>query len=256
MRSKEHEIQMKTKKKHVALVTGGTRGIGRAIALRLAEDGVDVGIVGIKSYGTDVVRRIEAIGQRAHALNADVSSPKMVQEMVSAVEKALGSIDILVNNAAVADYHYSSAWKLDEGSWDRMLEVNLKGVYLCCIAVLPSMLRTGWGRIINISSTSGISGGTSGIHYAASKGGVNALSKALAREVAPYGITVNVVAPSKIDTDLFRRYAPGRKRTETIKKIPVGRLGKPEDIAEAVSYFAGEDSGYTTGQVLVVSGGY
>ncbi len=247
---------MKTKKKRVALVTGGTRGIGRAIALRLAEGGVDVGIVGIRSDGAEVVRRIEAIGQRAHAVNADVSSPQMVQSMVSSVENALGSIDILVNNAAIADYRYSSAWELEETSWERMIEVNLKGVYLCCIAVLPPMLRKGWGRIINISSTSGISGGTSGIHYAASKGGVIALSKALAREVAPYGITVNVVAPSKIDTDLFRQYAPGKKRTDTIKKIPVGRLGKPEDIAEAVSYFAGEDSGYTTGQVLVVSGGY
>jgi NAD(P)-dependent dehydrogenase (short-subunit alcohol dehydrogenase family) len=247
---------MKTTKKRVALVTGGTRGIGRAIALRLAEEGADVGIVGIRSDGTEVVRQIEATGRRAHAVNADVSSPQMVQNMVSSVENALGSIDILVNNAAIADYRYSSAWDLQETSWDRMIEVNLKGVYLCCKAVLPPMLRTGWGRIINISSTSGISGGTSGIHYAASKGGVIALSKALAREVAAHGITVNVVAPSKIDTDLFRQYAPGEKRTDTIKKIPVGRLGRPEDIAEAVAYFACEDSGYTTGQVLVVSGGY
>ncbi len=247
---------MKTNRKHVAIVTGGTRGIGKSIALRLAQKGADVGIVGIRTDGSNVVRKIETIGGRAIAVNIDVSSRKMVQQMVSSVEEALGRVDILVNNAAIADYHYSSAWELDETSWNRMIDVNLKGVYLCCVAVLPSMIRSGWGRIINISSTSGISGGTSGIHYAASKGGVIALSKALSREVASYGITVNVVAPSKIDTDMFKRAVPGEKRANTIRNIPVGRLGRPEEIAEAVAYFAGEDSEYTTGQVLVVSGGY
>jgi len=137
-----------------------------------------------------------------------------------------------------------------------MYEVNLKGVFLCCSAALPSMISNKWGRIINISSTSGISGGTSGIHYAATKGGVIALSKALAMEVARFGITVNVVAPSKIDTDMFRLMNPGVRREQTIQKIPVGRLGRPEDIAEAVAYFAVEEAAYTTAQVLVVSGGY
>jgi 3-oxoacyl-[acyl-carrier protein] reductase len=118
------------------------------------------------------------------------------------------------------------------------------------------MLQKRWGRVVNISSTSGINGGTSGIHYAASKGGVIALSKALAREVAHLGVTVNVVAPSKVDTDMFRKAAPGARREETIARIPVGRLGHPEDIAEAVAYFTGEEASYTTGQVLVVSGGY
>jgi 3-oxoacyl-[acyl-carrier protein] reductase len=118
------------------------------------------------------------------------------------------------------------------------------------------MLEKGGGWVVNISSTSGISGGTSGIHYAASKGGVIALSKALASELAPRGVTVNVVAPSKIDTEMFRRVNPGEKREATIRRIPVGRLGTPEEISEAVAYFADEKAGYATGQVLVLSGGY
>ncbi len=176
--------------------------------------------------------------------------------MFEGVQSALGPIDILVNNAAVADYDYTHAWEVEEEAWDRLYAVNLKGTFLCCRAAIPLMLERSWGRIVNIASTSGIDGGTSGIHYAATKGGVIAMSKALAREVAHLGITVNVVAPSKIDTDMFRRAAPGKKRDETIRNIPVGRLGTPEEIAEAVAYFTTENAGYTTGQVLVVSGGY
>jgi NAD(P)-dependent dehydrogenase (short-subunit alcohol dehydrogenase family) len=161
-----------------------------------------------------------------------------------------------VNNAAITDYNYCSAWTLKEETWDRMYQVNLKGVFLCSVEAIPDMIAHHWGRIINISSTSGITGGTSGIHYAATKGGVNALSKALANEVASFGITVNVVAPSKIDTDMFQRAVNPEKRNDVIERIPVKRLGRPEDIAEAVAYFASEEASYTTGQILVVSGGY
>lgn len=241
---------------HTALVTGGSRGIGKAIALRLARDGASIGIVGLRSRGEEVVAQIQALGARALFVQADISHSEDVVRMVEETSGVLGTIDILVNNAAITDYEYSSAWELREEKWDRICEVNLKGTFLCCRAVLPPMLDQDWGRIINISSTSGINGGTSGVHYAASKGGVIALSKALAREVAGHGVTVNVVAPSKIDTDMFRMAAPGAKREETIGRIPVGRLGQPEDIAEAVAYFAGEEAAYTTGQVLVVSGGY
>jgi 2-hydroxycyclohexanecarboxyl-CoA dehydrogenase len=247
---------MKNKHTHTALVTGSTRGIGRAIALRLARDGTAVGVVGRQSDGNPVVAEIERVGMRAVFVRADISVAVQVKRMVKEVESALGPIDILVNNAAISDYDYTHAWEVEEGVWDRMSAVNLKGPFLCCRAVLPSMIERGWGRIVNIASTSGIGGGTSGMHYAATKGGVIAMSKALAREVAHRGITVNVVAPSKIDTDMFRRAAPGKKREETIRRIPVGRLGTPEDIAEAVAYFAAESAGYTTGQVLVVSGGY
>ncbi len=241
---------------HTALVTGSTRGIGKAIALRLARDGASIGVVGQKSRGDDVVQQIQALGADALFVQADISQSLEVRLMAEEIRTALGPVDILVNSAAITDYGYRSAWDVQEEMWDRMCDVNLKGTFLCCRAVLPPMIDRGWGRIVNISSTSGINGGTSGVHYAASKGGVIALSKALAREVADHGITVNVVAPSKIDTDMFRMAAPGVKRDETIARIPVGRLGKPEDIAEAVAYFAGEDASYTTGQVLVVSGGY
>jgi NAD(P)-dependent dehydrogenase (short-subunit alcohol dehydrogenase family) len=241
---------------HTALVTGGTRGIGRAIALRLATGGADVAITSRSSDGAPVVRELEELGVRALAVKADVSDPEAVRRLADAVRQALGPADILVNNAAIADPGYRNAWELAADSWERMISVNLSGVYYCCAAVLPGMLSRGWGRIINIASTSGISGGTSGAHYAASKGGVIALSKALARELAPRGITVNVVAPSKIDTEMFRTVTGADERAETIRRIPVGRLGRPEEIAEAVAYFAGAESGYTTGQVLVVSGGY
>jgi 3-oxoacyl-[acyl-carrier protein] reductase len=241
---------------HTALVTGSTRGIGKAIALRLARDGACIGVVGRKSRGEQLVGQIEALGVKAVFVRADISQSRDVTRMVDMVQNSLGTIDILVNNAAITDYHYSSAWDVQEDAWDRLCDVNLKGTFLCCRAVLPAMIEKGWGRIVNIASTSGINGGTSGVHYAASKGGVIAMSKALAREVAGLGITVNVVAPSKIDTDMFRMAAPGSKRDETIARIPVGRLGQPGDIAEAVAYFAGEDASYTTCQVLVVSGGY
>lgn len=241
---------------HTALVTGSTRGTGKAIALRFAREGASIGVVGLRSRGEEVVDEIQALGARALFVQADISHSTEVERMVEEISGVLGTVDILVNNAAITDYEYSSAWEVREEMWDRICEVNLKGTFLCCRAVLPPMLDQGWGRIVNISSTSGINGGTSGVHYAASKGGVIALSKALAREVAGHGVTVNVVAPSKIDTDMFRMAAPGAKREETISRIPVGRLGQPEDIAEAVAYFAGEDAAYTTGQVLVVSGGY
>jgi NAD(P)-dependent dehydrogenase (short-subunit alcohol dehydrogenase family) len=247
---------MKNTHVHTALVTGSTRGIGRAIALRLAREGAAVGVVGLQSDGGPVVAEIEGLGVPAVFVRADVSEAGQVKRMIEEVQSALGPVDILVNNAAISDYDYTHAWEVDEEVWDRMAAVNLKGPFLCCREVVPAMLQKGWGRIVNIASTSGIGGGTSGMHYAATKGGVIAMSKALAREVAGRGVTVNVVAPSKIDTDMFRRAAPGKKREETIRRIPVGRLGTPDDIAEGVAYFTAESAGYTTGQVLVVSGGY
>ena len=240
----------------VALVTGGTRGIGRATAVRLAQEGADVAVVSLRSDGAEVLRELEELGVRGHACRADVADMEQVEAAFAQVSKRLGPPDIVVNNAAISDPACTRACELSLQSWRRMLAVNLDGVFHCCAVALRGMKDRGWGRIINIASTSGISGGTSGVHYAASKGGVIALSKALARETAGLGITVNVVAPSKIDTDMFQAAVDEAGRQATVRSIPVGRLGRPEEIAEAVAYFALEEAGYTTGQVLVVSGGY
>ena len=253
-----HELPKRNLSNHIALVTGGTRGIGKSIAVRLAEEGAAVAIVGISggSHADEAVREIEQLGVSCIAVKADVGDKEQTIAMVAQVRRELGNIDILVNNAGIFDYDYVSAWTLEDKMWEKMYLVNLKGVYLCCAAVLPQMIDISWGRIINISSTSGVSGGTSGIHYAATKGGVIALSLALAKEVASRGITVNVVAPSKINTDMFRTSVKPEDRESVKDRIPVGRLGLPEDIAEAVAYFASEQAGYVTGQTLVVSGGY
>jgi len=251
---------MKRVEGRIAVVTGGTRGIGRAISLRLAEEGANVVVV---SRGTDhsieeLLHKARKFKVEAIHLRADVSSSEQVKKVFEDVIERFARVDILVNNAAIADYVYKSGWELSEEKWDEMYSINLKGVFLCCREAIPIMIKNRWGRIINISSTSGITGGTSGVHYAATKGGVIALTKAFANEVARFGITVNCVAPSKVGTEMFYNTIKSQGLTEkdVVKKIPVGRLGRPEDIADAVAYFAGEQAGYTTGQVLVVSGGY
>ena len=157
----------------------------------------------------EMVEEIESSVCYAIKVKGDVSQKKEVEKMIEQVQQKLGIIDILVNNAGIGDPYYSSALSIEEETWDKILAVNLRGTFLVSQAVLPDMINKKWGRIINISSTSGITGGTSGAHYAAAKGGVIALSKALSQEFAPYGITVNVVAPSKIDTDLSTRRAFG-----------------------------------------------
>jgi 3-oxoacyl-[acyl-carrier protein] reductase len=243
---------------HVALVTGGSRGIGRAISVFLAREGAKVAVNyhRHREAAEEVVAEIQKSGGVAEAFQADVQNAREVEAMVEAVVRTLGVPDILVANAGIGDPDYRGAWNLREEDWDRMIAVNLKGVYLAVRAVLPFMVEKRWGRIVAIASTSGLTGGTSGIHYAASKGGVIALCKALARECAPLGITVNVVAPSKIDTDLLHSVTPEEHIPRLLAQIPVGRLGRPEDIARAVLFFAAEEADYLTGQVLVVSGGY
>jgi NAD(P)-dependent dehydrogenase (short-subunit alcohol dehydrogenase family) len=242
----------------VALVTGGTSGIGRATALRLAGEGAAVAVIASSpgSERSPVGDEVRALGARAFIGRADVSQREEVEQVVADIREDLGPVDILVNNAGAFDFEYENLWSVREQTWDRLHAVNLKGQFLCCAAVLPEMVEAGWGRIVNISSTSGVTGGTSGAHYAASKGGVIAFSKGLASEVAAHGITVNVVAPGKTDTGMFRR-ATGEENIEAvIDQIPVGRLGKPEDVAAAVGYFASEEAGFVTGQLVVVSGGY
>ncbi len=242
----------------VALVTGGSRGIGRGISLELARRGMYVAInyTSSKDHAERVASEIINQGGRSIAVRADISRSDEVDAMVNIVERELGTIGVLVNNAGTGDLDYKGVPYVTEDTWDRIHAVNLKGTFLCCRSVIPSMLEEQWGRIINISSTAGITGGTSGAHYAASKGGVITFTKALAKELASSGITVNSVAPGKIDTDLFRASTPEEDIPGVMKKIPVGRLGKPEDIASAVAFFTLPSSEFITGQVLVVSGGY
>ena len=243
---------------HIALVTGGSRGIGRGIALRMARGGAKV-IVNYhqnEKSAQETLQKIRVIGGEGIVFRADVSKRTEVEAMVKFIKNTYGLVDILINNAGEGQLRSKLATEIDEDLWDRLYQINMKAIFLCCASILPMMIQKSWGRIVNISSTSGITGGTSGSHYAATKGAIISYSKALAREYALNGITVNVVAPGKIETDLFHTATPTEEIPQILQKIPVGRLGRPEDIAESVVYFASEEAGFVTGQILVIAGGY
>lgn len=236
----------------VALVTGASRGIGRGVALALARAGADVA-VNYHSRRADadaVGREIEEMGRREVIVGTDVTDAAQVSAMVETVLARLGRIDILANNAGIATR--SSTRDLAEAEWDRVLAVNLKGAFLCAKAVIPGMVARRFGRIINVSSIAGQTGGRIGAHYAASKAGLLGLTKFMARELAPYGITVNAAAPSGIPSDLITQ---GGFDPRALANRPVGRPGSPEDVAAAVVFLASEAAGYITGQTLSINGG-
>lgn len=242
----------------VAVVTGSSRGIGRAIVMKLAAAGCSVVINYRQSEeeAREAAAAIEA-GRKGASLvvRADVSREDEVESLFQATEARFGRLDILVNNAAIAGRR--PFLEIDPPAWRGMLENDLTSVYLCCRAALPRMLKTGWGRIVNIASTSGMTGGTSGVHYAAAKGGVIALTKALGREFASRGVTVNAVVPSKIETDqLWSSLGSEEEKKALLQKIPVKRFGTPEEIAGLVLYLVSESAGYITGETIVASGGY
>ncbi len=238
----------------ISLVTGGTRGIGRAIALGLAEAGSDV----LFSYqhstqaAEEVCKAIRDQGVRAKAYQADVSNAEAVQGMVKSALAEFGPINILVNNAGIN--RDKSFVKMTKLMWDEVLGTNLDGPFNVTQAVIPAMLEKGWGRIINISSIVGQTGNFGQANYAATKGGLIAFSQTLAREFARKGVTVNVVAPGFILTDMVRGMPEAA--IEQVKSMtPVNRLGQPEEIAHAVVFLASPRSGFITGQVLAVNGG-
>ncbi len=239
----------------VALVTGGARGIGRAIGLTLARAGADLAITyrGSRTQAEEVVAEARRLGRPAAAFQADVRDRRQVEGAIRSVEAEFGRLDILVNNAGVATYG-----PFVEGppeSWDEVIAVNLQGTLLCTYAALPGMVRRRYGRIVNISSEFGVAGAGGFAVYSAAKGAVIAFTKALAREVGPHGITVNAVAPGPIVTDMNRaRYTPEewQRRAE---RMPVGRVGEPQDVAHAVLFLASEEASFTTGQVLMPNGG-
>jgi len=232
---------------HIALVTGASRGIGRAIALSVARAGADVAVnyAAREADAMAVARQIREIGRRTIAIRADVSSAAAVTAMIQTVEDALGPIDVLVNNAGIGPAHGLD--DLTEEVFDRTLAMNLKSAFLCTQAVLPGMRTRRFGRIINISSGAARGAGGIGVHYNASKAGMEGLTRGYAARLAGEGITVNAVAPSLIETDMV---GPIRSAAS---RIPVGRLGDPDEVAQTVLMVL--SNAYMTGQTIQLNGG-
>ena len=235
-----------------ALVTGASRGIGRAIALRLAEDGANVAVIyaGSADKAEAVVNEITALGVNAKAYRCNVADSAAVNETVKAVTNDLGKIDILVNNAGIT--RDGLMLRMKDEDFDAVLDTNLKGAFNMIRACYSGFIRKKSGRIINIASVSGIMGNAGQANYSASKAGVIGLTKSVARELASRGITCNSVAPGFIQTDMTENLGDNNP---LLNSIPLGRMGKPEDIAAAVAFLASDSAAYITGEVLKVDGG-
>lgn len=235
----------------VALVTGSARGIGREIALKLAEVGATV-VVSDVADAEPVAEEIRGMGRQSLAVAADVTSSTAVAALVDMVISTYDRIDILVNNAGIA--RDQLLMRMSDEDWDKVLEVDLKSVFLCTRAVLRPMMKQRWGRIISISSIVGIAGNPGQANYAAAKAGIIGFTKTVAKEVGSRGITANAIAPGFIDTQMTQQL-PEAQRQELMKRIPLGSLGTPRDVAEAVAFLASEEARYITAQVLGVDGG-
>jgi 3-oxoacyl-[acyl-carrier protein] reductase len=237
-----------------AVVTGAAHGIGRGIAEAFAGEGADVAIADIANSdeGNAVLAAIRQVGRAALYVQTDVAHEQQVQSMVNMVLEAFGHIDILVNNAGI--FTQSLVENLPVADWDRVLNVNLRGMFLCTHFVLPHMLKQGGGRIINIASQLGYIGGTEVAHYCASKGGVIAFTKALAREVATRNVLVNGIAPGPIITDLLASETEEWKAAK-LAELPIGRFGEVREVAPTAVFLASEDASYYVGQILGPNGG-
>ncbi len=238
----------------VAIVTGGGRGLGRAIASRLAAEGANLAISyrSNDSAAAQTAEMVRETGAECELFKGDVSSPGEVEALFKGVADAFGRVDILVNNAGITRDNLMMRMKEEE--FDEVLRTNLKGTYLCTRAALRPMVRARWGRIVNVSSVVGLVGNAGQANYAASKAGIIGFTKSVAREVAQRGITVNAVAPGYVETELTGSL-PEKVKDQILGQVPVGRFGEPEEVAEVVAFLAGEAAGYVSGQTIAVDGG-
>lgn len=248
------EVHMAVTEKN-AVVTGGASGIGRAVALRLARDGVNVAVFDLNlADAQEAARAIVALGRRALAAEVDVTRATSVQAGVDRVHAELGPVHILVNNAGIGEM--IALTEMSEAQWDRMIAVHLKGTFLCTRAIVDDMLAAGWGRIVNMASTAGLSGAPRFTHYAAAKAGMIGFTKSLAQEIGPQGVTVNAIAPGLVDTPILPRSGfPPAYVKASAERAPMRRIGTPDDIAAACAYIVSDEAGFFTGQVLAPNGG-
>ena len=238
----------------VAVVTGGSRGIGRAICLELAGQGASIVLcyAGNEQAANDTAEACRALGARVTAVKCDVADAQQVKDMMRAAVKEYGRIDVLVNNAGVTRDGFLLMMR--ESDYDAVLDTNLKGTFLCIKNVVHAMMKQNYGRIVNVSSVTGLRGNAGQANYAASKAGVIGLTKAAARELATKNITVNAVAPGFIETDMTRSMNEAALNAG-VAQVPMGRMGRPEDVANAVRFLASDEASYITGCVLKVDGG-
>lgn len=237
-----------------AVVTGGSRGIGRAVCLELAKGGANVVLcyAGNEASAQETVAACEAGGAKALAVKCDVADAQQVKNLMDEAVKAFGRIDILVNNAGIT--RDGLLMMMKESDFDDVISANLRGTFLCMKAVSRIMMKQRYGRIVNLSSVVGLHGNAGQVNYAASKAGVIGMTKSLAKELASRGVTVNAVAPGFIATDMTAAMTDAAKEA-TLAAIPMSRLGAPEDVARAIAFLASDEAAYITGQVLAVDGG-